>query len=371
MSVSGTSRILFLYWGRRGAMTPFAYQAALTDLDDVETLFSISRQNERFEQFRLLGERLLPVDTFRRGYGALTELWRVPGLRAMLTRRIRRDRIDAVVNLMPHVWTPLVAGAVKRAGARFVTIVHDAERHPGDRTGLVLDWQLREMAHADAVVTLSRAVAERLGERYPMAAGRIETLFHPDFAHEDGTGPHQSPRGGPFRLLFFGRVMHYKGLGLLVETLERLKARGLDVRLGFFGEGDISQYRSRLEALDAEIVNRWLGEDEIAPIFARHDALVLSHTSASQSGVAALAAGGGLPIVATPVGGLVEQLADGRIGLLAREVSSEALADAIGRLVTEPDLYRSIVASAAADRDARSMRRFMQALSGIALGRPG
>ena len=41
--------------------------------------------------------------------------------------------------------------------------------------------------------------------------------------------------------------------------------------LGVAGAGDIGELRGRLAALDAEVVNRWLDDDEIAPLLARYD----------------------------------------------------------------------------------------------------
>ena len=65
---------------------------------------------------------------------------------------------------MPHVWTPLLSRR-RLPGVRYVVIVHDADAHPGDRTGLVNRWLLRDAARADLVVTLSAHVARQLAER--------------------------------------------------------------------------------------------------------------------------------------------------------------------------------------------------------------
>lgn len=363
------ARIMFMYWGRRGAMVRFTRDLAAILMNEpaLQSSLSLSRSNEAFAEFAPLGEKLHPVETFARGYGALTNLWRVPLLRRDLAQRIKQDRIEAVVNLMPHVWTPLVAPAIRAAGAKFITIVHDPERHPGDWTGLVLDWQLKEMKQADHVVTLSQFVATRLAERYPWVRGKLTTLFHPDFGETPAARPRPlSTEGQPFRLLYFGRALPYKGLDLLVDAVELVRARGLNVSLGFFGEGNIEAERDRLVALHTEIENRWIAEAEIEPIFGRHDALVLSYTSASQSGVAAFAAGAGIPVIATPVGGLIEQVNEGQLGIIARDVSAEALADAIEELARDPARYDRIVAGIEARQDSRSMRRFVQEIAHLA-----
>ena len=65
------------------------------------------------------------------------------------------------------------------------------------------------------------------------------------------------------------------------------------------------------------------------------DALVLSHTEASQSGVAAAAQATRRWIVATRVGGLIEQLQSEPLAVLC-EPSPEGLAAALLGLLTHP-----------------------------------
>jgi glycosyltransferase involved in cell wall biosynthesis len=67
----------------------------------------------------------------------------------------------------------------------------------------------------------------------------------------------------------------------------------------------------------------------MAQLVAGADAVVLPYREASQSGVAPMAHGLGVPVVATPVGGLAEQLRDGVDGVLARDMTAQALAEAM------------------------------------------
>jgi hypothetical protein len=165
---------MFLYWGRRGPGTQLAYELQREALlsENVRPTLSISRQNEYFETFRAFGDSVLAIDTFSRGFGAATGLWRVPFLASTLAERIKADRIDAVVSLTPHLWTPFVMPALRRAGAVYVKIVHNAAAHPGDATGIVSDLTLFETRHADLVVTLSNTVKELISDRAGSARTR-------------------------------------------------------------------------------------------------------------------------------------------------------------------------------------------------------
>jgi glycosyltransferase involved in cell wall biosynthesis len=188
---------------------------------------------------------------------------------------------------------------------------------------------------------------------------QIRTVFLPDMQPPDSASHMPPSPGEPWRLLFLGRILPYKGLSLFVDLIEELIRRGIAVEAGVFGEGSLGSCGPRLLALGAEIVNRWLSDAEIDRVLARYHAVVLSHVEASQSGVAAVAFGAGVPVIATPVGGLVEQIEDGTSGVLATRVDASSLADAASRLLLDPALYRRIYHHLIASREQRSVRRFV------------
>lgn len=356
------ARVMFIYWGRRGSLAKFTLEVGLAAVSDprVAATISVSRQSELFAEYSQLGDALFPVDTFERSSGAVLEAWRIPGLRRCLAERLRRDRIEVVIELMAHVWSPLVVPAIKRLGVRYVPVIHDAAPHPGDPTALVNGWLNRIIPEADLIFTLSSSVATRLADQGLAPAAKIFPLFHPDLDYGPGKLDTVPGVGRSIRLLFLGRILPYKGLGLFLESVELLRQDGIDAQVGVFGEGDLGEWRNKLDRLGAEVVNRWLSDDEISAALSSYHAVVLSHTSASQSGVAAAAFGAGRPVIATPVGGLLEQVQHGVTGLMAVRVDARALADEIKALVEEPGLYamfRREIANRARDR---SVLRFVE-----------
>jgi len=352
-------RTLFIYWGRRGAMSQFVLDLARV-LDEAAVV-SISRQNELFDEIAKIGVSLLPVDTFEEGSGAILSAWRLLRIRRELTEAIRHKSIERVVVLMPHVWTPLIASAVRAAGARYVVVVHDAQAHPGDRTGLVINWLLRDAAKADQVITLSRYVADQLKLKRPVLENRIKSLFHPVVRPEYAFDRDEQTDGVP-GFLFFGRIMAYKGLRLFVEACEQLRAKGLQFRVGVAGEGFLGELEPRLTRIGAEVANRWIAEEEVPAILRRYQAVVVPNIEASQSGVVPVAYGLGLPVIATPTGGLVEQVVDGLTGLLADEVSANAVARAMERLITDAELRARLSSGVMEVQGTHSMRRFYELL---------
>src|SRR5262249_15072507 len=194
------------------------------------------------------------------------------------------------------------------------------------KTSLVNCILDRATKRADLVLTLSQAVAEQLVAKGHAPASKVISLFHPDLNYSVVSKPYIPAGNQPFRLLMMGRILPYKGLPLFLDAVNTLRAKGLNFQIGVFGDGELGESAGRLSVLGAEVVNRWLDASEIATALARYDVMVVCHTEASQSGVVAMALGAGLPVVATPVGGLVEQITDGHTGVLARRVDATALA---------------------------------------------
>lgn len=359
---------LLLYLGRRGAMSRFTLEAmrATRSLPGLQVGVCISQQNENFAAYSEFDPDLIGVDTFKGHAGALLSAWRIPLIGRRLTAEIARRRATAVIDLMPHVWSSLLARSVRKAGARYLTVAHDADAHPGDATALVKGVTDLALPRADAVITLSTSVAKALQANGKVDGRRLVTLFHPILSYSPPRERRLRRADQPLRMLFFGRIMPYKGLSLFVDMLEILRGRGCKIEAGVFGEGDLGPESARLTVLGAEVENHWLSDAEIASALDRYDLVVVSHVEASQSGVVAAAFGAGLPVVTTPVGGLPEQVRHNVDGLVATEPSGQALAYAVERIVLENGLYDVLCAGVGKQRDGRSMQRFVGELVRLA-----
>lgn len=357
-------RILFMHLGRHGALGAFTCGLARAAVcnTDIEPHFLLAATNPVLPELSRIGVSVHAVETFETP-GPLALLKGFAGARARLAGLARELRPTVVMNLMPHVFTPLLAGAIHRQGANYITILHDAVPHPGDPTARVTRWLLRDARHADRVVTLSEAVAGTLIGDGRVAPERIVRLFHPDIGGPPQVLPRTRLAGAPFRILFFGRIMAYKGLEVLVEAVEILRKDGSDIRIGVAGSGRIpADVGRRLAALGAEVENRWIGDSEVPALLARYDALACPHIEASQSGIAALAFAHALPVVAMPVGGIAEQVQESLTGTLATAANSQAYAGAIARLVNDAGLYDTISSHIAATKQSRSWDLFLSRL---------
>jgi len=362
------ARIAFLYLGTGSAFGGFALGLArsLRHLDGIDATFIVASSRPLSSELSELGVKTLGVPAVE-GLKPLAFVGNFIRARRLILNFLETHKPDLVVTLMPHVWSPVLAPEIKRRTRAYATIIHDATPHPGDPTGCLTRWLVCDGAFAHRVVVLSRAVEEALSSRQGIRPERMVRLFHPDLGPSGGGTTRSFKSGSALRVLFLGRIMPYKGLPLLVEAVELLRASGVDIALGVAGAGDISELRERLQKLGAKVINRWISDAEISELLAQYDVMACSHVEASQSGVAALAFGHGMPVVATPIGGLVEQVSQGQAGVLAADVTPGAFAEALRQLIATPGLYDRISLHLTSTHQDRSMERFASDLCAACL----
>ena len=336
--------ILVWYWGRRGAGPLYTLELAreLARRKNIELSISIAAGSECREAIAAIPALHQVIDSYDDKLSFLTACFRLPAIRSNFKEFVRRSKAQIVVSVMPHLWSWYVAPAIPEAGSKLISIVHDAYKHPGDWNPF-LNWRLRrELSVAAGVVTLSEHVKRQLVKGYRYPAERIMVIPLGSFIYggESQTGrSRQFPIGRPFRFLFFGRVVDYKGIDLLLQAFSLLAARRQDVELHIVGAGDLSRYQSLLKRIPrVTIVNRWVDNSEIASFFNEADALVASYTEASQSASVTTAYGNGIPVVVTPIGGLIEQVIPGRTGIIADGLTPQAFEHAMLALLT-PSVY--------------------------------
>lgn len=331
--------LLLWHLGRRGAGPLYTYELAkvLRDVEGLSVHLCLSRQSDYFEQTVALGLPLLAVDTYRDLSSAALATLRLGGVRRRLRDYVAKHGIEVALCTMAHLWNPLLVPALRRGGARNLLVMHDATAHPGENYGIRNLMFERDMRVADGIVALTEAVREQLIATYAYPRERTWVVPCGGFVYGDAApGPRRLKPGRRPRLLFFGRILPYKGLAILSEALELLKSEGLSVDLDVVGHGDLGTVRL---PEGTRVVNRWIREEEVAGFFRDADLMVLPYVEASQSGVLAVSNPLGIPAVVTPAGGLAEQIGHGAAGFVTRDATPAAIAEGIRELLTDPEAY--------------------------------
>ena len=184
---------------------------------------------------------------------------------------------------------------------------------------------------------ISASTADDLAERgIPRGAVRV---IYPGIDTERYT-PCPSARSPRPLFAYLGRLKRYKGVELILRAFARLAHP--DAELVIAGTGD---YRPELErlasSLDLHERVRFLGfvsEEEKLALLRR--AWALAFTSPKEGwGITNLeAAACGTPVVASRSPGLRESVRDGETGYLVPHGDVDALAAALGRLASSPEL---------------------------------
>ncbi|MBN8874475.1 MAG: glycosyltransferase family 4 protein [Rhodospirillales bacterium] len=330
-----TMKVLVWQWSRLGGPPRFGVllARALNAQPGVSAALSLSTRAQLSPA--MMAESELLVDTYTSLPGFLARAMRAPFDLRRLVPRVRAIKPDVAVCAQPGPLDLLMAGALRRLGIPFVVLVHDAELHPGDGMPLQMPLQRALCRSAAAVGALTGHVAAALTAQGLAGTPRrpLIRVSHPPLAFD--MPPPASRTPGPRRLLCFGRLLAYKGLDLLHDALRALGPRE-DLVVRVVGTGPETPVLEALRALpNVTVENRWVPEEEVGALLDWSDALILPYREASQSGVAAAALAAGRSVIATRVGGLVEQLGD-KAGALMCEPEGGSVAEAIRALLAEP-----------------------------------
>lgn len=183
---------------------------------------------------------------------------------------------------------------------------------------------------------VERGLAERSISRVIVGAGVDVEKFRPPA--EDG---------GVARILLAARMLRQKGVVEFVEAARRLRSEGADARFLLAGDSDPTNPTSieaeQLRAWGREDGLEWLGRvphDRMPGLMRSADVVCLPSYREGAAKVLLEAAASGRAIVTTDAPGCREAVEPGESGLLVPPRHPDALAQALGRLISDPDLRR-------------------------------
>jgi glycosyltransferase involved in cell wall biosynthesis len=144
-----------------------------------------------------------------------------------------------------------------------------------------------------------------------------------------------------------------KGWHLLLEAVDSLHKRGFPIHLTLAGAG-VEAEQARIVATKRSAYVRYLGMVREAgrTVIPQLDALVLATWSEGMPMSIVETFAAAVPVLATPVGGIPEMLADGVNGL-SIERNAQSIETAIERLVTEAGLRGRLARGARATFEER------------------
>jgi len=260
-----------------------------------------------------------------------------------------------------------VLEVLERLSVPVIVVLHTVLVEPTPHQREVLE---RVLAVADAVVTMTPTARRRLLDFYPVDPARVALIPHgaPDNRLPGGRRDPAAPDGGPSgarpTILTWGLLGPGKGIEWVIEALGDLVDLDPQPRYRVVGEthprvveqcGEAYRHRLMKQAAQqgvahlVEFDDGYFATADLGRIVAAADVVVLPYDSPEQvtSGVLVEALAAGKPVIATGFPHAVELLAGG-VGLIVPHRDPAAIAAALRRVLTEPELAAGLGAAAAA-----------------------
>ena len=320
----------------------YATRLALALADHGAVLLVLDAHNEAAEcggTLRAGARARLVVRTFR-------SIGRLPRLRSLLSIAATILRFRPSLLIVQEEEGALTAWVLRLVGwtCPVLLTVHDPAPHSGaDRAYAERSrrHQRATRARANAFHVHGRFCRDQLVQALGAATRPILETMHGIILTP---APDERLMPEPGRILMFGRMEAYKGLGVLLDAADELSRNRLPHRLVVAGRGpELTRLADRIAGMpDVEVIDRYLGQRDVVAEMQRADVVVTPYVDATQSGVIAAAYGNGRPVVASRIGGLADAVADGVSGVLVPAGDAAALAAALHQVVTDRALHERL-----------------------------
>ena len=288
---------------------------------------------------------------------------------AVLLRRLDAPLVHVQTASRGSFWRKFVVCLLARAAGRpYIVHLHGGgfTRFYQDESGRLSRRLIRStLAHAALVIALSEEWRDRLLRICPTA--RIEVLHNavmiPDIRRPLPREPGPVPAGdslasrsvgGPVgepTLLFLGHLLRDKGVYDLVRAFALIAPKFPRARLVLGGIGDleaVKQLTAQLEIAPRVSCPGWLDAERKAAAFAGSLVFLLPSYAEGMPMALLEAMSWGLPVIATPVGGIPQVVEHEVNGLLIAPGDIQACAAQMERLLGDPALRERLGSAARA-----------------------
>ncbi len=234
---------------------------------------------------------------------------------------------DIIYSPFFHFWDKFI---FKRVSCRrIVKTYHDIQMHAGE------NHPFRELLFrpffykTEKCIILSEVFKPTMVTQYGYKEQDVVVIPHASF--NQYCRNYTLDLDTKYHLLCFGRIVQYKGLGVMLEAMKLVIQQRPEIKLLIVGDGNFAPYKEKLSlvAENVETHIRWIKDTEVEHFFSQVDMAVLPYTEASQSGVIPLANSFGKPTIASNLGGLPEQIIENQTGIIVPPNDAKVLANVI------------------------------------------
>jgi glycosyltransferase involved in cell wall biosynthesis len=222
-----------------------------------------------------------------------------------------------------------------------------------------------EIALADHILTVSELARETYleagvppGKVHAVALGADLELFSPDGER----------KGGDLVFLFSGATIHRKGLDLLLEAFDRVRAAHPSVHLRLVGpRGDAAHLLDRRGTEGIDVLGP-MPQPALAAELRRADVLVLPSRNDSYGMVVAEALASGTPVLVSAMVGAKDLVSEGKTGWIVPVEDAAALAGRMEWCAAHPEAVRALGAECRRAAESATWPAYHQRLAELLRG---
>jgi len=234
-----------------------------------------------------------------------------------------------------HPWTIIYALFFKLFRKKIIITQHDPIQHTGEPRAFLQNIINKiQRIFANKIIVHGKFIKKQMFIQYKTPKNKIIVFPHGDYEFIKKYDSNKLIKTEKNTFLFFGRILKYKGIGILFDSLEQLNKLNKNFKLLIAGSGDLSEYKEKIKKYEKnlEIHNRYIDESEIPVFFKRSSFVVLPYLDATQTGIIPIAYAYKKPVLITNVGALPEVVENKKTGIIVK-VNKKSIAEGINWLL--------------------------------------
>ncbi|MBZ2166312.1 glycosyltransferase family 4 protein [Methanobacterium spitsbergense] len=248
-------------------------------------------------------------------------------------RSVYRENPDIIHFNEIHLWAALFLPYLRKF--KIVTMIHDVNPHIGGR---MIDQKFAKRIYVKFSDCL--LVHGKYAKKLIKTNKKVYSIPHGDYSFflnysEDKIDEEKDT------ILFFGRIIDYKGLNYLIESVNYILNQKPEIKLIIAGSGNFDKYNHLIKNHENfEIHNRFIKDEEVSSFFQRAKIVILPYIEGTQTGIIPIAYAFKKPVIATDVGSIPEVVENGKTGFIVPSKNSIALAEAIIKTLDDENLQK-------------------------------
>lgn len=336
-------KIGVLYLGKRGGPNIDTLEMCKALVRDNHLYLILSKQIENLDDFRELQRQnsehvtILLISTYKTKLGFLFKSINIFRF-LLISQKTTKQKLSFIYIPMITYWGAIVSLFLRKQ--KLVTAIHDPDSHVGEANFILEKLTKVCVRKSSYLVVFSNKFIKPVSQKYFFDIDKIIPLKLGGYSYYKKNNESKAFYINN-KVLFFGRISEYKGLGVLLEAIKQMRDKGSHIVLKVVGNGTLTDKENNLISVlgdGVELVNRWIKDEEVESFFKDIDFTVLPYIEASQSGVVMLSYAMQKSVLATNVGALDEQILDDT-GIIVEPNNVEALIQGIKRMYENNCFY--------------------------------